>query len=238
MNFFSLSSRTYVPIICDTTWLTSKMYEKCRPRKPSKNLWNLSRTSSRFSRGFWRSGEWCWNLRRTTWKIWVKKITESDVERDYLVSLIIRGNLTGAELLNNINKNCPRTGAKFGKTLVMNRCVKYFISTNKMSKTSFNGGWRSTSEQSQNKVPTPKNNAFSSSFHSSASRVTQLKSSLTLFRDSSEVLLHPPLKEVLLILFVEMKYLTQRFMTKVLPNLAPVLGQFLSMLLSSSAPDY
>ena len=55
---------------------------------------------------------------------------ESDVERDYRVSLIIKGCLTCAELLNNIDKNCPRTGAKFGKTLVMNRCVKYLISSN------------------------------------------------------------------------------------------------------------
>ena len=39
-------------------------------------------------------------------------------------------------------------GAKFGKTLVMNRCVKYFISIYKLSKSSFINGWRSTSEES------------------------------------------------------------------------------------------
>ena len=81
-----------------------------------------------------------------------EQIIESDVERDFRVSSIIKGSLTGAELLNNIEKHCPRTGAKFGKTLVMNRCVKYFISVNKLSKSSFNYGWRSTSEESRNTV--------------------------------------------------------------------------------------
>ena len=118
----------------------------------------------------------------------------------------------------------------------MNRCVKYFISTNKMSKTSFNGGWRSTSEESRNKVK-----ELFNCVTLDADEWKELLKALffgvgTLFCDCSEVLLHPPLKEDLLILFVEMKYLTQRFMTKVLPNLAPVLGQFLLMLLSSSAP--
>ena len=112
----------------------------------------------------------------------MQQIIESDVERDYRVSSIIKGSLTGAELLNNIEMYCHRTGAKFGKTLVMNRCVKYFISINKLS-----------------------------------------KSSLIIFRESSEVLLHPLLKEVLLNLFIEIKYFTQRFMSEVLPNLAPVL---------------
>ena len=82
----------------------------------------------------------------------MQQIIESDVERDYRVSSIIKGSLTGAELLNNIEMYCHRTGAKFGKTLVMNRCVKYFISINKLSKTSFNNGWRSTSEESRNTV--------------------------------------------------------------------------------------
>ena len=82
----------------------------------------------------------------------MEQIIESDVERDYRISSIIKGSLTGAELLNNIEKYCPRTGAKFGKTLVMNRCVKYFISVNKLSKSSFNYGWRSTSEESRNTV--------------------------------------------------------------------------------------
>ena len=53
-----------------------------------------------------------------------EQIIESDVERGFRVSSIIKGSLTGAELLNKIEKHCPRTGAKFGKTLVMNRCVK------------------------------------------------------------------------------------------------------------------
>ena len=68
----------------------------------------------------------------------MQQIIESDVERDYRVSSIIKGNLTGAELLNNIEMYCHRTGAKFGKTLVMHRCVKYFISIDKLSKTSLN----------------------------------------------------------------------------------------------------
>ena len=82
----------------------------------------------------------------------MQQIIESDVERDCRVSSIIKGSLTGAELLNNIEMYCHRTGAKFGKTSVMNRCVKYFISINKLSKTSFNNGWRSTSEESRNTV--------------------------------------------------------------------------------------
>ena len=81
-----------------------------------------------------------------------EQIIESDVGRDFRVSSIIKGSLTGVELLNNIEKHCPRTGAKFGKTLVINRCVKFFISINKLSKPSFNNGWRSTSEESRNTV--------------------------------------------------------------------------------------
>ena len=50
-------------------------------------------------------------------------------------------------------------------------------------------------------ISTPKNNAFSSSFHSSVSRMIRLKSSFTVFRDSSDVFLHPLLKEGLLNLF-------------------------------------
>ena len=34
----------------------------------------------------------------------------------------------------------------------MNRCVKFFISINKLSKPSFNNGWRNTSEESRNTV--------------------------------------------------------------------------------------
>ena len=82
----------------------------------------------------------------------MQQIIESDVERDCGVSSIIKGSLTGAELLNNIEMYCHRTGAKFGKTSDMNRCVKYFISINKLSKSSFNNGWRSTSEESRNTV--------------------------------------------------------------------------------------
>ena len=57
-------------------------------------------------------------------KIDMEQIFESDVERYFSVSSIIKGSLTGDELLNNIEKYCPRTGAKFGKTLVMNSYVE------------------------------------------------------------------------------------------------------------------
>ena len=56
-----------------------------------------------------------------------EQISESDAERDFRVSSVIKGSLTGAELLNNIEKHYPRTGAKFGKTLVMNRCAEGII---------------------------------------------------------------------------------------------------------------
>ena len=50
---------------------------------------------------------------------------ESDVDRNYRIALVLMASQSGAELFTNIDKHCPITEGWIGKTLTMNRCVRY-----------------------------------------------------------------------------------------------------------------
>ena len=57
---------------------------------------------------------------------------ELDADRNSRIALVLAASKSGSELLSNIELHVPSSGCTFGKTLVMNRVVKFFIGKSKL----------------------------------------------------------------------------------------------------------
>ena len=77
---------------------------------------------------------------------------ELDADRNSRIALVLAASKSGSELLSNIELHLPSSGGTFGKTLVMNRVVKFIIGKSKLPKECSSIGWKSATEDMLSKV--------------------------------------------------------------------------------------
>ena len=77
---------------------------------------------------------------------------ELDADMNSRIALVLAASKSGSELLSNIELHVPSSGCTFGKTLVMNRVVKFFIGKSKLPKVCSSIGWKSATEDMLSKV--------------------------------------------------------------------------------------
>ena len=80
-----------------------------------------------------------------------EETVELDADRNSRIALLLAASKSGSELYSNMEEHLPSSGGTFGKTLVMNRVVKFFIGKSKLPK-ECNIGWKSATEDMLSRV--------------------------------------------------------------------------------------